>query len=114
LQGFYPSPQSLDPIAQRVVQSGALQTLASNWKIPLELAMDLVKISLFDVVVLCDDSGSMKFEQGGERIQDLTMSVNLAESREMIVDSQDPLQGRLCLCALRPRRDVGRTTLRRV
>lgn len=73
LQAFYPSPQSLDQIAQRVVQSGALQTLASTWKLPVELAADLVKIALFDVVVLCDDSGSMKFEQGGERIEDLKM-----------------------------------------
>jgi len=73
LQAFYPSPQSLQPIAQRVVQTGALQTLASNWKLPLELAADLVKISLFDVVVLVDDSGSMKFEENGERIEDLKM-----------------------------------------
>ncbi|WRT69886.1 uncharacterized protein IL334_006877 [Kwoniella shivajii] len=72
LEAFYP-PQSLDPIAQRVVQSGALQQLASNWKLPVELASDLVKISLFDVVVLIDDSGSMAFEQNGERIEDLKM-----------------------------------------
>ncbi|WVQ95868.1 hypothetical protein IAU59_002967 [Kwoniella sp. CBS 9459] len=72
LQAFYP-PQALDGIAQRVVQSGALQQLASNWKLPVELASDLVKIALFDVVVLVDDSGSMAFEQGGERIEDLKM-----------------------------------------
>ncbi|KAK6908666.1 hypothetical protein I203_102669 [Kwoniella mangroviensis CBS 8507] len=72
LEAFYP-PQALEPIAQRVVQSGALQQLASNWKLPVELASDLVKISLFDVVVLIDDSGSMAFEQNGERIEDLKM-----------------------------------------
>ncbi|WVW87134.1 hypothetical protein I302_109191 [Kwoniella bestiolae CBS 10118] len=72
LEAFYP-PQALDPIAQRVVQSGALQQLASNWKLPVELASDLVKIALFDVVVLIDDSGSMAFEQNGERIEDLKM-----------------------------------------
>lgn len=38
-----------------------------------ELAADLVKIALFDVVLLADDSGSMQFEQGGERIEDLKM-----------------------------------------
>jgi uncharacterized protein with von Willebrand factor type A (vWA) domain len=48
-----------------------LQQLASAWKLPVELAADLVKISLFDVVVLVDDSGSMSFEQNGERIEDL-------------------------------------------
>nr|XP_019009534.1 uncharacterized protein I206_06183 [Kwoniella pini CBS 10737]OCF48315.1 hypothetical protein I206_06183 [Kwoniella pini CBS 10737] len=72
LEAFYP-PQALDPIAQRVVQSGALQQLAANWKLPVELATDLVKIALFDVVVLIDDSGSMAFEQNGERIEDLKM-----------------------------------------
>lgn len=50
-----------------------MQTLSSAWKLPLELAADLVKIALFDVIILCDDSGSMKFEQGGERIEDLKM-----------------------------------------
>lgn len=70
LNGFY-QPQHLDSIAQRVAQSGALQQLASAWKLPVELAADLVKIALFDVVVLVDDSGSMAFEQNGERIEDL-------------------------------------------
>jgi hypothetical protein len=55
------------------VQSGALAKLASEWRLPVELAADLVKISLFDVVVLVDDSGSMAFEQGGERVEDLKM-----------------------------------------
>ncbi|WWC92604.1 uncharacterized protein L201_007563 [Kwoniella dendrophila CBS 6074] len=72
LEAFYP-PQALDPIAQRIVQSGALQQLSSNWKLPVELASDLVKIALFDVVILIDDSGSMAFEQNGERIEDLKM-----------------------------------------
>ena len=58
-----------------MVQTGALQTLASAWKLPTELAADLVKIALFDVVVLVDDSGSMKFEENGERIEDLKMYV---------------------------------------
>lgn len=75
MQGFYQNPQALDQIAQRVAQSGSLQQLASAWKLPVELAADLVKISLFDVVVLVDDSGSMSFEQNGERIEDLKQYV---------------------------------------
>lgn len=58
-------------VAQRVVQTGALQKLSAMWKLPMELAADLAKLSLFDVVVLIDDSGSMAFEQNGERIDDL-------------------------------------------
>lgn len=83
LQGFYRDPQAIEQIAQRVVQSGALQQLASAWKLPVELASDLVKISLFDVVVLVDDSGSMAFEQGGERIEDLKSWVILLIRQEI-------------------------------
>jgi hypothetical protein len=56
-----------------VYGSGALLQLSQAWRLPTELAADLVKIALFDVVVLVDDSGSMAFEQGGERIEDLKM-----------------------------------------
>lgn len=61
LQAFYP-PGSLEPIAQRVAQSGALNKIAQEWRLPLELASDLVKLSLFDVILYIDDSGSMAFE----------------------------------------------------
>ena len=44
---------------------------------PLELAADLVKLSLFDTVLYVDDSGSMAFEEGGERIDDLKLYVCL-------------------------------------
>lgn len=60
-------------MAQRVAQSGAVDKLAAAWKLPSELAIDLAKIALFDVAILIDDSGSMAFEQGGERIEDLKM-----------------------------------------
>lgn len=63
----------MEQIAQRVSQSGVLDKLAAAWKLPVELAADLVKIALFDVVILVDDSGSMAFEQNGERIDDLKM-----------------------------------------
>jgi hypothetical protein len=61
LQAFYP-PGSLGQIAQRVAQSGAVETIASNWKVDKELAMDTIRLALFDVVLLVDDSGSMAFE----------------------------------------------------
>jgi hypothetical protein len=32
-----------------------------------------VKLSLFDIVLYIDDSGSMAFEEGGERIDDLKL-----------------------------------------
>ncbi|WWC58172.1 uncharacterized protein I303_100708 [Kwoniella dejecticola CBS 10117] len=72
IQAFYP-PGSLEAIAQRVASSGVLSKVASEWRMPLELASDLAKLSLFDVILYVDDSGSMAFEQGGERIDDLKL-----------------------------------------
>ena len=95
LQAFYP-PGSVEQIAQRVIQSGSLQRLAAEWKLPVELASDLVKIALFDVVVLVDDSGSMAFEQAGERIEDLKMWVDKLNEMNLTV-SQDPRQSCLCV-----------------
>ncbi|WVQ62698.1 uncharacterized protein L199_000846 [Kwoniella botswanensis] len=74
IQAFYPpGTGQLEAIAQRVAQSGALPKIAQEWRMPLELASDLVKLSLFDVILYVDDSGSMAFEQGGERIDDLKL-----------------------------------------
>lgn len=43
---------------------------------PKEIASDLVKLSLFDTILYIDDSGSMAFEQGGERIDDMKLILN--------------------------------------
>jgi len=72
IQAFYP-PGSLEMIATKVASSGALDRIASEWRMPKELASDLVKLALFDIVILADDSGSMAFEEGGERIDDLKL-----------------------------------------
>jgi hypothetical protein len=56
IQAFYP-PGSLDMIAAQVASSGALDKIATEWRMPKEIATDLVKISLFDVVLYVDDSG---------------------------------------------------------
>ncbi|ORX34830.1 hypothetical protein BD324DRAFT_582986 [Kockovaella imperatae] len=72
IQAFYP-PGSLDMIAAKVASSGALAKVANEWRMPMELAGDLVKIALFDVILYIDDSGSMAFEEGGERIDDLKL-----------------------------------------
>ena len=40
---------------------------------PLELAHDLATLALYDIVIFADDSGSMVFEEGGERINDLKL-----------------------------------------
>ncbi|KAJ9094061.1 hypothetical protein QFC21_006162 [Naganishia friedmannii] len=80
LQAFYP-PQALEQIASRVAQTGALDRIIQEWRLPKEVALDLVKIALFDVVILCDDSGSMAFEQNGERIEDLKFNIRFLNSQ---------------------------------
>ena len=67
IQAFYP-PGSLDMIAAQVASSGALDKIANEWRMPKELATDLVKIALFDVVLYVDDSGEFVL---GFRLEDL-------------------------------------------
>jgi hypothetical protein len=75
LQAFYPNPAALQQIAQSVSQSGALSRVAAEWKLPMEVASDLIKLALFDTILYLDDSGSMAFEEGGSRIDDLKLIV---------------------------------------
>ncbi|GAA6043224.1 hypothetical protein JCM8097_000337, partial [Rhodosporidiobolus ruineniae] len=67
---FYP-PGSLKPIAERIVQTGALTKIGAIWKTPLEITMDLARLALFDTVLLLDDSASMQFYEKGARIDEL-------------------------------------------
>lgn len=60
---------------------------------PKELAGDLVKLSLFDVVLYIDDSGSMAFEEGGERIDDLKLIMSRVAYATSLFD-QDGIQVR--------------------
>ncbi len=75
LQSFYPpgSP-ALDQIANKAGQQVA--TLAAAWRISTEIASDIVKLALYDVILYIDDSGSMAFEENGERIDDLKLILN--------------------------------------
>lgn len=48
-----------------------LMDVSVKWKIPFEIAVDLSRLALYDIILYIDDSGSMKFEEGGTRIDDL-------------------------------------------
>ncbi|KAJ9110517.1 hypothetical protein QFC20_002845 [Naganishia adeliensis] len=85
IQAFYP-PGSLDMIAAQVASSGALDKIANEWRMPKELATDLVKIALFDVVLYVDDSG-------GERIDDLKLIMSRVAYATSLFD-QDGIQVR--------------------
>ncbi|KAK6526834.1 hypothetical protein TWF281_010031 [Arthrobotrys megalospora] len=70
IQSFYP-PQKLEHIARGVTTQ--IDRLRQQWNLPLEVAVDFVKLALFDIIIYIDDSGSMAFEEGGERIKDLKL-----------------------------------------
>lgn len=59
LQPFYPDPRALEPIADRIIQSRAVERIENEFGLRTARALDLVQIALFDVVLLVDDSGSM-------------------------------------------------------
>ena len=75
LQRFYgpgtAGAQRLPQIAQRAVQQ--VDRLCQAWHIQKELANDIVRLALYDVIIYIDDSGSMAFEENGERIKDLQL-----------------------------------------
>ncbi|KAK5698648.1 hypothetical protein LTR97_006295 [Elasticomyces elasticus] len=75
LERFYgpgtPGGQRLPQIAARASQQ--IDRLCAAWRIQREIATDIVRLALYDVIVYIDDSGSMSFEENGERIKDLQL-----------------------------------------
>ncbi|BGP20030.1 hypothetical protein JCM10213_000588 [Rhodosporidiobolus nylandii] len=86
ISSFYP-PGSLEPLAQRIAQSGALARIASEWRLPMEVAMDLAKLALFDTTLYIDDSGSMAFEENGSRIDDAKLVVGRVAQAASLFDT---------------------------
>jgi hypothetical protein len=61
----------LPQIAARAAQQ--IDRLCQAWRIQKEIANDIVRLALYDVIIYVDDSGSMSFEENGERIKDLQL-----------------------------------------
>ncbi|BEJ17719.1 hypothetical protein CspHIS471_0611200 [Cutaneotrichosporon sp. HIS471] len=78
IQAFYPATQQgrLEGIANHIIQTRAVSTLAARWRIPVEKALEFTKLALFDIVLFLDDSGSMRGYEDGARIEDLKVIVN--------------------------------------
>ncbi|KAJ9613569.1 hypothetical protein H2200_003511 [Cladophialophora chaetospira] len=92
LQNFYPPGHPmLDQIANRGAQQVA--QLASTWRISSEIASDIVKLALYDVILYIDDSGSMQFEENGERIDDLKLILSRVAFATSLFD-EDGIQVR--------------------
>ncbi|GAA5866521.1 hypothetical protein JCM8547_000653 [Rhodosporidiobolus lusitaniae] len=86
LQAFYP-PGSLELLAHRISQSGSLARIAQEWRLPLELAFDLAKLALFDIILYVDNSGSMAFEENGSRIDDLKLITQRVATAAALFDT---------------------------
>ncbi|XPS93016.1 hypothetical protein M3J09_002391 [Ascochyta lentis] len=72
LQTFYPpGTPVLDQIAQQA--AGKINQVIQRWRVQKEIANDIVKLALYDIVLYIDDSGSMQFEEEGSRIKDLRL-----------------------------------------
>ncbi|KXT14437.1 hypothetical protein AC579_8370 [Pseudocercospora musae] len=88
LHRFYgpgtPGAQKLPMIAQHAAQS--VDRLCQAWRIQREIANDIVRLALYDVVIYVDDSGSMSFEENGERIKDLQLILQRAAFAATLFD----------------------------
>lgn len=71
LGGFYDESR-LVPLVQRIA-SLDWRSLANKWHLSVEMAVHLSCLSLYDVAMYIDDSGSMSFEESGTRIADMAM-----------------------------------------
>jgi uncharacterized protein YegL len=75
LERFVPkNSPDLDRIAQKAPAQVA--QICQRWNVPKEIASDIVKLALWDIIIFVDNSGSMRFEENGERIDDLGLILN--------------------------------------
>ena len=72
LTQFYGNPQALAPVLQKL-STVNFAAMAAQWRISQDVCQRLAALSLYDIIVFCDDSGSMAFEEYGSRIDDLKM-----------------------------------------
>lgn len=67
----FPIARELDRIASTAPM--IVNQYCQQFNIPKEIASDLVRLALYDIIIFIDDSGSMSFEENGERIKDLDL-----------------------------------------
>ncbi|KAH7384387.1 putative RfeF [Phaeosphaeria sp. MPI-PUGE-AT-0046c] len=86
LQSFYP-PNSpiLDQIAQQA--PAKINQIIQRWRVQKEIANDIVKLALYDIVLYIDDSGSMQFEEEGSRIKDLRLILDRVSFAATLFDA---------------------------
>ena len=63
-----------------------LNRLIHEWSVPMEVATDVMKLSLFDVVLYVDDSGSIEFEEKGLRKDQLRQIIEIVATAASTFD----------------------------
>lgn len=87
LQSFYP-PERLDRLVQSLVNDAPmrLNNLMHEWSVPMEVATDVMKLALFDVILYVDDSGSIEFEEKGLRKDQLRQILGIVATAASTFD----------------------------
>lgn len=87
LEQFYP-PDKLDRLVQGLARDapGKCNKLMHEWGVPMEVATDIIKLSLFDVILYVDDSGSIEFEEKGVRKEQLRQIISIVATAASTFD----------------------------
>ncbi|KAJ5792356.1 uncharacterized protein N7503_008334 [Penicillium pulvis] len=87
IQSFYP-PERLDRLVQSLASNAPakLQNLIHEWNVPMEVATDVMKLALFDVILYVDDSGSIEFEEKGLRKDQLRQILGIVATAAATFD----------------------------
>ncbi|KAJ5896491.1 uncharacterized protein N7473_005890 [Penicillium subrubescens] len=96
LQRFYPpGSKALDGLIQYLANEapGRLQRIVQELNVPMEVATDLMKLALFDVILYVDDSGSIEFEEKGLRKEQLRQILGIVATVASTFD-QDGIEVR--------------------
>ncbi|VVT44070.1 uncharacterized protein SAPINGB_P000287 [Magnusiomyces paraingens] len=48
-----------------------IEQVSENWNLDMDIAIELTRLALYDIIIFADDSGSMVLEENGQRTTDL-------------------------------------------
>lgn len=60
--------------------------LVQEWNVPTEVATDVMKLALFDIILFVDDSGSIEFEERGIRKEQLKQVLGIVATAASTFD----------------------------
>ncbi|OGM43068.1 transcription factor RfeF [Aspergillus bombycis] len=87
LQNFYP-PEKLNLLVQGLANDAPakINKIIREWGVPTEVATDIIKLSLFDIILYVDDSGSIEFEERGVRKEQLRQIIGIVATAASTFD----------------------------